>query len=145
MNKHEITVISNSPANDIHEFVRTCGIFVESYRPNEIILKSGNILKFCSDPKLPGIRNYYYYKEVFESYLKQYIRHLENQNVEQDKEIHQLNNIINEYENMKKELLDYIYHNEYCRFGHIDGGEADEMRNILKRTDKLKELKESEK
>lgn len=96
MNKHEIIVKSNSPANDIHEFVRTCGIFVESYRPNEIILKSGNILKFCSDPKLPGIRNYYYYKEVFESYLKQYIRHLENQNVEQDKEIHQLNNIINE-------------------------------------------------
>lgn len=55
-----------------------------------------------------------------------------------------LNNIINEYENMKKELLDYIYHNEYCRFGHIDGGEADEMRNILKRTDKLKELKDSD-
>lgn len=59
------------------------------------------------------------------------------------KEIERLNNIINEYENMKKELLDYIYHNEYCRFGHIDGGEADEMRNILSRTDKLKELKES--
>lgn len=60
-----------------------------------------------------------------------------------DNEIERLNNIINEYENMKKELLDYIYHNEYCRFGHIDGGEADEMRNILNRTDKLKELKES--
>lgn len=73
------------------------------------------------------------------------MRYLENQNVEQNKEIERLNNIINEYENMKKELLDYIYHNEYCRFGHIDGGEADEMRNILKRTDKLKELKESEK
>ena len=58
-------------------------------------------------------------------------------------EIERLNNIINEYENMKKELLDYIYHNEYCRFGHIDGGEADEMRNILNRTDKLKALKES--
>ena len=53
-------------------------------------------------------------------------------------EIERLNNIINEYENMKKKLLDYIYHNEYCRFGHIDGGEADEMRNILSRTDKLK-------
>lgn len=63
--------------------------------------------------------------------------------LEKDKEIDRLNNIINEYENMKKELLDYIYHNEYCRFGHIDGSDADEMRNILNRTNKLKELKES--
>ena len=62
----------------------------------------------------------------------------------QQKEIERLNNIINEYENMKKELLDYIYHNEYCRFGHIDGSDADEMRNILNRTNKLKELWESD-
>ena len=53
-----------------------------------------------------------------------------------------LNNIINGYENIKKELLDYIYHNEYCRFGHIDGEEADEMREIISKTDKLKALKE---
>ena len=62
--------------------------------------------------------------------------------IENKKEINRLNTIINGLENMKKELLDYIYHNEYCRFGHIDGGEADEMRNILNKTDKLKELKE---
>lgn len=71
------------------------------------------------------------------------LRYVYDENKKKDKEIERLNNIINEYENMKKELLDYIYHNEYCRFGHIDGGEADEMRNILNRTDKLKELKES--
>ena len=114
MNKHEITVISNSPANDIHEFVRTCGIFVESYRPNEIILKSGNILKFRPNPKLPGIRNYYYYKEVFESYLKQYIRHLENQNVEQDKEIERLNNTINE---CADEILKELKENSHLSYG----------------------------
>lgn len=127
MNKHEIIVKSNSPANDIHEFVRTCGIFVESYRPNEIILKSGNILKFCSDHKLPGITNYYYYKEVFESYLKQYIRHLENQNVEQDKEIKRLNNIINEIEAIV-----------YADISNIDC-----RISIQEKLDKLKELKES--
>lgn len=62
----------------------------------------------------------------------------------QDKEIERLNNIINGYENMKKELLEYIYHNEYCRFGHIDGGEAEEMREIISKTDKLKALKEDD-
>ena len=67
---------------------------------------------------------------------------LEQKIEEKDKEIEKLNNIINSYENIKKELLDYIYHNEYCRFGHIDGGEADEMREIISKTDKLKKLKE---
>lgn len=42
---------------------------------------------------------------------------------------------------MKKELLDYIYHNEYRRFGHIDGGEADEMREIINKTNKMEEGK----
>ncbi len=51
-----------------------------------------------------------------------------------------LNNIINEFKNMKKELLDYIYHNEYSRFGYIDGGEADEMREIISKTDTLKKV-----
>ena len=88
-----------------------------------------------------------FHPELAEYYQKgdccTWIVELRKQVSEKDEEIERLNNIINEYENMKKELLDYIYHNEYCRFGHIDGGEADEMRNILNRTDKLKELKES--
>lgn len=86
-------------------------------------------------------------KRTYEEWLKYYENATKEQVIEDMmhdmEEITRLNNIINEYENMKKELTQYIYHNEYCRFGHIDGGEADEMREIIAKTDKLKELKEN--
>ena len=46
-------------------------------------------------------------------------------------EVVRLRKIIDNYNDIKKELLDYIDYHEYCRFGDIDGGEADEMREIL--------------
>lgn len=61
------------------------------------------------------------------------------------KTIVRLSSIVNGYEKIKKELLDYIYHNEYCRFGHIDDGEADAMRSIINKIDRLKEGEYSEK
>ena len=97
-----------------------------------------------------GFNNFY---NEFKNWSKKQLLHriydiclVDNEQITQkEKEIDRLNNILHEYEKIKKELLDYIYHNEYCRFGHIDGGEADEMRNIINKIDRLKEGEYSEK
>jgi len=64
------------------------------------------------------------------------MRYLENQNIEQDKEIERLNNIINELEK-------YLEENKYF-YGGYQGEDREDDLSIIHALNKLKELKESD-
>lgn len=65
-----IYIITNSPANDIHKFRNYLNEIVERVFSDKIELKDGTILIFHSDENRAGIHNWYYFHEIFESYLK---------------------------------------------------------------------------
>lgn len=72
----EILVISNSPARDIQEFIRYCKSYIDKCESHKVYLKDGYILRFHSSHNLDGVRKYYLYHEIFETYLKNYITNL---------------------------------------------------------------------
>lgn len=73
----EILVISNSPARDIQEFNKYCKSYIDKCESHKVYLKDGCILRFHSSHNLDGVRKYYLYHEIFESYLKNCITNLQ--------------------------------------------------------------------
>ena len=76
----EISVISNNITRDIQEFSRYCKSYIDKCESRKIYMKDGYILRFHSSHNLVGVRKYYLYHEIFETYLKNCITNLQEEN-----------------------------------------------------------------
>lgn len=73
--QREITVITNSPANDIATFRNYLSEIIKEAYPHKIVLIDDTILHMVSShSNKNGIRNEYSFHEIFEHYLKKKIR-----------------------------------------------------------------------
>ena len=67
----EIIVISDNIQRDLREFKNQFNEYISKMKTYGIIeLKNGNILKFYSNGNLVGLRNFKYYSEIYEHFLK---------------------------------------------------------------------------
>ena len=105
----EILVISNSPARDIQEFSRYCKSYIDKCESHKIYMKDGYILRFHSSHNLVGVRKYYLYHEIFETYLKNHITNLQ-QKIERLEKSN--NNRIDEIVYFRDKLSEYEKENE---------------------------------
>lgn len=80
--QREITIITNSPANDIATFRNYLSEIIRETYPHKIVLIDNTILHMISShSNKDGIRNEYSFHEIFEHYLKKKIR-VQEKNVE---------------------------------------------------------------
>ncbi len=80
MNEKEIIVITDSPKNDIYDLKECLNEIIEQIYSNKVVLKDGTILKFHSNKNMVGIHNYYYFREIFEHFLKVKNKQLQQEN-----------------------------------------------------------------
>lgn len=67
----EIIVVSDNIKRDLREFKNQFNEYISKMKTYGIIeLKNGNILKFYSNGNLVGLRNFKYYGEIYEDFLK---------------------------------------------------------------------------
>ena len=122
--QREITVITNSPANDIATFRNYLSEIIKEAYPHKIVLIDDTILHMVSShSNKNGIRNEYDFHEIFESYLKKKIR-VQERNIKVMQKylelIYDLGvdydgcNTIEGLKGLIDELMEYVYYSRIC-------------------------------